>query len=71
MTRAEHIAWCKERALQYVDAGDTDQAFASVASDLRKHEETVDHGALTLGSMLFGGHLSTPAKMREFIEGIT
>lgn len=70
MTRAEHLAWCKTRALEYVDAGDNSQAFASMASDLGKHPDTAKHGALELGMMLqFGGHLSTACEMRKFIEG--
>ena len=69
-TRAEHLAWCKKRALVYVDLGDLNQAYASMASDLSKHPETANHGAIQLGMMmLMGGHLSTPHKMREFIEG--
>lgn len=40
MTRGEHIAWCKSRALAYVDAGDLSNAVGSMASDMTKHEET-------------------------------
>lgn len=70
MTRAEHLAWCKERALAYVEAGDTQQAYASLASDLGKHEETIGHPAIQFGFLqLMGGLLDTPAKMRDFIEG--
>jgi hypothetical protein len=70
VTRAEHLAWCKQRALEYVDRGDTQQAFASMASNLGKHPETAGHSALQLGMMLLmGGHLNSPQKMREFIEG--
>lgn len=69
-TRAEHLAWCKERALVYVDHGDLHQAFASMASDLSKHPETEKHGAIELGMMmLMGGFLDTPQEMRKFIEG--
>ncbi len=69
-TRAEHLAWCKQRALQYVEMGDVNQAFASMGSDLGKHPETAGHSAIQLGMMmLMGGHLSTPDKMREFING--
>ncbi len=69
-TRAEHLAWCKKRALEYVDAGDNQQAFASMASDLGKHPETEGHGAIQLGMMmLMGGHLESAHKMREFING--
>ena len=69
-TRAEHLAWCKKRALEYVDAGDLPQAFASMGSDLGKHPETANHSGIQLGAMmLFAGHLGTPEKMRKFIEG--
>jgi hypothetical protein len=71
VTRAEHLAWCKQRALEYVDAGDPTQALASLTSDLRKHKETKGHSAIELGMMLaMSGHLDTQAKMREWIEGV-
>lgn len=70
MSRAEHLAWCKTRALEYVERGDMPQAFASMASDLSKHPETANHGAIELGfMMLMGGHLENPSEMRRFIEG--
>lgn len=70
ITRADHLAWCKKRALEYVDRGDTNQAFASMTSDLNKHPDTEGHSAIELGfMMLMGGHLSTPDEMRKFIEG--
>lgn len=69
-TRAEHLAWCKKRALEYCDAGDVAQAFSSMGSDLGKHPETENHSAIQLGMMLLmGGHLNTPGEMRKFIEG--
>ena len=68
--RAEHLAWCKTRALEYIDAGDTQGAFASLMSDLNKHPDTADHGARELGAMLMmSGFLSTVQEMRDFIEG--
>lgn len=69
-TRADHLAWCKKRALKYVDAGDMNQAFASMASDLNKHPGTRGHSGMELGMMLhIGGHLDSAEKMRNFIEG--
>jgi len=69
-TRAEHIEWCKQRALEYVDAGDLPQAFTSMTSDLGKHPETAGHSAINLGMVLMmNGYLSTESEMREFIEG--
>jgi len=70
MTRQEHINWCKQRALEYVEAGDFSQAYSSMVSDLRKHPETENHAAIELGMMmLITGHLNTKNEMRKFIEG--
>ena len=70
MTRADHLAWCKERALAYVDQGDLSNAFASLISDLRKHPETEHHAAAEIGMMLtITGHLDTAKDMRDFING--
>lgn len=70
MTRAEHLQWCKDRALEYVDMNDVNQAWSSIASDLRKHPETENHTAIELGMMLMiGGHLSSAEDMRKFING--
>jgi hypothetical protein len=70
MTREEHMQWCKQRALEYVESGDTQGAFASITSDLGKHPETANHIGIELGMMqLIGGTLSTPSEMRKFIEG--
>ncbi len=69
-TRAEHLAWCKQRALEYVDAGDLNNAFASMSSDLSKHPETEKHAGITLGMMLLmSGKLNTVEEMRKFING--
>lgn len=40
MTREEHLAWCKSRALEYLDHGDLQNAMSSMLSDMTKHEET-------------------------------
>jgi len=70
VTRAEHLAWCKTRALEYVDSGDISGALASMTSDLNKHPETQDHPATTLGLILsMGGHLKTKEQMKNHIEG--
>jgi hypothetical protein len=69
-TRAEHLAWAKQRALEYVDAGDLTSALASFFSDLRKHDELRDHGAIELGGLLmFGGHMTTAHEVRDLITG--
>ncbi len=70
ITRADYLAWCKKRALEYVDLGDPQQAFASMTSDLNKHPATANHSATTLGmQMLMSGYLDSAAKMRRYIEG--
>ena len=72
LNRSEHLQWCKDRALQYVDAGDLSQAFASFASDVMKHPETesISKTIEMLGApLLFGGHLATAYLMRTHIEG--
>lgn len=70
MDKKEHLQWCKDRALEYLDEDDVAQAYASFASDMSKHEETKDHSALELGvRMMFGGHLKSVNEMRNFIEG--
>jgi hypothetical protein len=70
MNRTEHLQWCKARANEYLDKGDTKGAFASFNSDMSKHEGTKDHLALQLGmSLLLSGNLSTVVQMRNWING--
>lgn len=74
-TRDEHLQWCKQRALEYLEPGpyfSIDDAMASITSDLGKHGETQHHVQMTIPLMLqlrADGKLSTPAEMRKFIEG--
>ncbi|QDY06133.1 hypothetical protein FJK98_02285 [Micromonospora sp. HM134] len=71
MTAAEHFAWAKGRALEYVDLDDPVNAMASLVSDPRKHEGTraILHDDL-LG--LFAGEvrLGGVEGARRFIEGL-
>lgn len=70
MNRAEHLAWCKQRALVYVDCGDI-QTLASLISDLAIHPGTAETGAVVaeLGmSLAAAGHLSTSEQMREWVQ---
>jgi hypothetical protein len=74
MTRAEHLAWCKQRAHDELEHGNGTEAignaWASMASDLTKHPETQTHIAIGLGTMMLaGGQLSTEAEMAKFIDG--
>lgn len=69
-TREQHLEWCKKRAMEYVDVGDTTQAYASFASDMAQHPETNKHAALGIGlMMLMNGQLDAAEKMRKFING--
>lgn len=69
-TREEHLEWCKQRALEYCDAGKPQEAYASMASDLGKHPETQGHIAVSLGlQLMMIGDLNTPDKMATFIRG--
>ena len=52
LARDEHLAWCKRRALEYVDTGDLTHAVASMASDLKTHLDT-DNPALN-GLVMIG-----------------
>lgn len=70
MNRAEHLQWCKDRALGELERSGTTDAIASMLSDMGKHDETADHKALELGMMLLlNGHLSTDHQMRQWIIG--
>jgi len=70
ITRAEHLNWCKTRALELVDSGDLTLAYASMSSDLLRHPETETHAGIELGMMLImAGELKTAHEMRKFIEG--
>ena len=69
MTRAEHLAWAKQRALEYLP-DDLNGAYSSFISDMGKHSQLRDHSAIKLGhQLLFGGFLGTTAEMRNWIEG--
>lgn len=72
--RAEHIAWCKSRALEYLDM-DTPSprgALGSLVSDLTKFRHT-DGTSMALRIRLEGEPVAATgdvAAMRAFIEGI-
>ena len=69
LTRDEHLAWCKRRALEYVDAGDLTHAVASMASDLKTHPDT-DNPALN-GLVMIGMMYATDgdkAAVQRWIE---
>jgi hypothetical protein len=66
MNRAQHLAWCKTRALEYVEAGNIQEAIASMLSDLSKHPET--QKSADLGFML-SLSVRTERDARKFVEG--
>lgn len=68
MTRDEHLAWAKKRALEYLDAGDVVNAITSMGSDLEKHPELkLNQHLLALGLMYARDHDREGA--RRWIEG--
>ncbi len=70
-SREEHLAWCKQRALDYLPQ-DPAQAVASMASDLRKHPDfrgEVYDGLIAIGMMALMGVLSGGDGVRRWIEG--
>lgn len=70
MTRSEHLDWAKKRALELIDAGDNNEALASMLSDCRKHPELENHAGCQLGVMLMmGGFLSDREEMRKWVVG--
>ena len=67
MTRDEHLAWAKERALAYLP--DITNALSSFVSDMTKHEELHNHAVLQLIAMhIMAGRLDERA-VRDLIEG--
>ena len=68
MTRDEHLAWAKARALEYLDAGDLGGAFASMGSDLTKHSDLkVNPILMELGLLHAMNH--DRRELRRWIEG--
>ena len=71
MTRDEHLEWCKKRALEYLDAGDTPQAFTSMMSDLSKHPDLKNHVGIRIGVgfIMLQGWINNPVEVRRWIVG--
>ena len=68
MTREEHLAWARERALEYVDRGDLPSAVASLISDLGKHEETRSFPLDVLRESVEVAQSQDPERVRRWIE---
>ncbi|MBT1509467.1 hypothetical protein KIP88_03035 [Bradyrhizobium sp. SRL28] len=71
MTRAEHLAWCKRRALEYIDAGELQQGVTSMMCDLFKHDETKSVSAAKMKQSLEVQLSGDRDQARRFIEGFT
>ena len=70
MSRTEHLQWCKDRAMAYVNDGDLQDGVKSMMSDMTKHPETCTHMGIELGiMMLMGGHLKTKEDATVWILG--
>lgn len=71
MTRQEHLAWCKQRALQYVATGDYNSAVTSMLSDLDKHPDTKDSAGGILAQLGMFELINRPTResITRYIEG--
>jgi len=69
MNRQEHLQWCKDRALEYVEAGDNQQAMSSMISDLRKHAETESSAQIAFPLGMIAMQSGSDNEMRKFING--
>lgn len=70
MTRDEHLALCKKRALEYLDRGDMNNAVTSMLSDLTKHSDTKRIGETMAGYGIFLLLQKRDSReIRKFIEG--
>jgi hypothetical protein len=67
MSRAEHLEWCKKRALEYLPREPV-EAMTSMMSDLKKHPELENHAGLRIAPMCYGGHTDSRA-VQKWIEG--
>jgi hypothetical protein len=70
VTRDQHLASCKSRALEYVDAGDLTNAIASMGSDLKNHPDTDNpalEGLVRIGMMYVTD--GNKAAVQRWIEG--
>ena len=70
ITRTEHLRWCKERAIAYLDAGDLQNAVTSMGSDMRRHPKT-DSPLLAFLFMagMADAQRGDSAAVRKWVEG--
>jgi len=68
---AEHFAWARDRAMEYVEMGDGGAAMSSLVSDLKKHSGTAHILSSGLQTLFLGEVMLAGAHgARRFIEGI-
>ena len=73
MSRVNHLAWAKQRALWELEprGGGVSTAISSIVQDFATHPDLADHPARIMMTLLaLSGNLSTTQQAREFIEGI-
>jgi hypothetical protein len=71
--RAEHLQWCKDRALEYVELGDSHNAIASMLSDLNRHPHTIPSQTVidtAMTDFIIRGQLTTQ-RVTDWINGFT
>lgn len=70
-TREEHLNWCKARALEILDSGDVQGAFASMTSDLGKWDGGPLYDPTTFAFLWMDAakFRKTATEMRNWIEG--
>lgn len=64
----EHLAWCKKRALKYLDRGDVENAIDSMLSDMGKHPGCGVHPAIGMLGLLHARD-NNEREARLWIEG--
>lgn len=70
MTREEHLEWCKQRANEYLNNGDAQNAVASMMSDLNKHPDTATKPGSILDAMGLMAAISNDVnEARRYING--
>lgn len=67
----EHLDWCVQRAMEYANAGDMSQAWASFLSDVRKHPGTEDIFSHPITGMEMLRQTNVNAGAEEFRKFIT
>ena len=70
-TREEHLDWCKQRAREYCERGDTITALELMFSGLSEHPETENHIGIKLGLMLIAVGNANKAAVLRHIDGYT